>query len=163
MQFLLDSNIFIEAKNRYYSFDICPGFWDWLDKSCGVNVGTVVNVRDELLEGNDDLAKWIKHRSKNPWFLNVDDEDTQREYKSIANYVNNSSYNFSAKEKFLSKADPWLIAKAKVSDAIVITQEVWVGDAKKRIQIPNICSEFNVRYMNTFDVLKMCSVKFHSQ
>ncbi|MBF0436614.1 MAG: DUF4411 family protein [Magnetococcales bacterium] len=24
--FLLDSNVFIEAKNRYYGFDICPGF-----------------------------------------------------------------------------------------------------------------------------------------
>lgn len=29
--FLLDANVFIEAKNRYYGFDICPGFWRWLD------------------------------------------------------------------------------------------------------------------------------------
>ena len=24
---LLDANPLIEAKNRYYAFDICPGFW----------------------------------------------------------------------------------------------------------------------------------------
>ena len=25
--FVLDTNTLIEAKNRYYGFDICPGFW----------------------------------------------------------------------------------------------------------------------------------------
>ena len=32
MPYLLDANCFIEAVNRYYGFDICPGFWDWLDQ-----------------------------------------------------------------------------------------------------------------------------------
>ena len=26
--YLMDSDVFITAKNLYYSFDICPGFWD---------------------------------------------------------------------------------------------------------------------------------------
>ena len=26
--YLIDSNVFIEAKNRYYAFDIAPGFWE---------------------------------------------------------------------------------------------------------------------------------------
>ena len=30
MAYLLDTNVFIEAKNRYYSFEVCPGFWDWI-------------------------------------------------------------------------------------------------------------------------------------
>jgi hypothetical protein len=25
-RYLLDANAFIEASNRYYGFDICPGF-----------------------------------------------------------------------------------------------------------------------------------------
>ncbi|PMD04330.1 DUF4411 family protein, partial [Brevibacterium paucivorans] len=25
--YLLDANVLIEAKNRYYAFDIAPGFW----------------------------------------------------------------------------------------------------------------------------------------
>lgn len=28
--FLIDANILIEAKNRYYAFDLAPGFWEWL-------------------------------------------------------------------------------------------------------------------------------------
>jgi len=31
--FLVDANVLIEAKNRYYAFDIAPGFWAWLDQA----------------------------------------------------------------------------------------------------------------------------------
>ncbi len=29
-RFLLDTNIFIQAKNLHYGFDFCPAFWEWL-------------------------------------------------------------------------------------------------------------------------------------
>jgi Domain of unknown function (DUF4411) len=29
MPYLLDSDVFIQAKNLHYSFDFCPAFWDW--------------------------------------------------------------------------------------------------------------------------------------
>lgn len=29
---LVDANVLIEAKNRYYAFDIAPGFWAWLEQ-----------------------------------------------------------------------------------------------------------------------------------
>jgi hypothetical protein len=28
MAYVLDANIFIEAKQRYYGLDFCPAFWD---------------------------------------------------------------------------------------------------------------------------------------
>lgn len=28
MAYLLDANVFIQAKNRHYGFDFCPAFWD---------------------------------------------------------------------------------------------------------------------------------------
>lgn len=31
-RYLLDANIFIEAKNRYYGLDFCPAFWEWLQE-----------------------------------------------------------------------------------------------------------------------------------
>ncbi len=31
--YLLDANVFIDAKNRYYGFDIVPAFWDWLQQA----------------------------------------------------------------------------------------------------------------------------------
>jgi hypothetical protein len=30
MAYLLDANVFIEARRRYYGLDFCPAFWDWL-------------------------------------------------------------------------------------------------------------------------------------
>lgn len=30
MSYLLDANVFIQAKNLHYGFDFCPAFWDWL-------------------------------------------------------------------------------------------------------------------------------------
>lgn len=32
MTYLLDANVFIQAKNLQYGFDFCPAFWDWLDE-----------------------------------------------------------------------------------------------------------------------------------
>ena len=47
---VLDSNAFIEPKNRFYAFDICPGFWDFVaaDFANG-NAISIINVRDEIL------------------------------------------------------------------------------------------------------------------
>ena len=32
MAYLLDANVFIQAKNLQYGFDFCPTFWDWLKR-----------------------------------------------------------------------------------------------------------------------------------
>lgn len=60
--YLLDTNIMIEAKNRYYGFDICPGFWDWLENShARGRVFSINAVRDEIVGAQDDLSKWVQH------------------------------------------------------------------------------------------------------
>ena len=28
--YLLDTNVFIQAKNLHYGMDFCPAFWEWL-------------------------------------------------------------------------------------------------------------------------------------
>jgi hypothetical protein len=38
MTYLLDANVFIEAKNRYYGLDFAPGFWDWLTRRCSAGL-----------------------------------------------------------------------------------------------------------------------------
>lgn len=50
--FLLDSDVFIAAKNSYYAFAICPGFWKSLihhhEKK---RVFSIDQVRREILAG----------------------------------------------------------------------------------------------------------------
>lgn len=165
MRYLLDANVFIEAKNRYYAFDICPGFWEWMDSVCAsaVDIGSIRNVRDELITGNDDLAEWAKARHDAAWFLKVDDEETQKLFASIAADIAGSGYSTPAQSKFLGGADPWLIAKAKVLGATVVTHELPEPHAKKRVPIPNICENFGVPFANTFDTLRQFTASFNWQ
>ena len=30
MSYLLDANVFIQAKNLHHGLDFCPAFWQWL-------------------------------------------------------------------------------------------------------------------------------------
>ena len=53
--YLLDSDVLITAKNRYYAFTICPGFWESVlhGHSCG-RLHSIDRVRQELLNGSED-------------------------------------------------------------------------------------------------------------
>ena len=57
MAHLLDANVLIEGKNRYYGFDFCPAFWDWIDAAnVAGRVFSVEKVGDELAAIADDLS-----------------------------------------------------------------------------------------------------------
>lgn len=56
--YLLDSNVFIQAKNLHYGFDFCPAFWDWLvEQNRADKVTSIEKVADELQAGDDELAE----------------------------------------------------------------------------------------------------------
>lgn len=158
--FLLDSNIFVEAKNRYYAFDLAPIFWSWLDELCLADTRTISLVKDELLDGDDQLADWFKDRMNEPWILGVDDKQTQSVFAEIADSVSSANYKTPAVAHFLSKADPWLVAKGSAIGATVVTHEVKNTVSRKKVPLPNVCEEFNVPYIDTFDFLRTKSKVF---
>ena len=60
MSYLLDANVFIQAKNLHYGLDFCPAFWQWLiDSNNTGRVHSIDKVRDELAAGADELTDWI--------------------------------------------------------------------------------------------------------
>ena len=75
MKYLVDANVLIEAKNRYYAFDIAPGFWKWLNQAHSQGtVFSIEKVGEELGRGNDELADWAKkHRD---FFHPIDQKTT---------------------------------------------------------------------------------------
>ncbi len=158
MAYLLDSDVFIRAKNDHYGFDFCPGFWDWLEQanSAGV-VHSVEAVYDELAVGDDDLAQWVKdHRS---FFLPL----TADEIPSVAavNRWANDSPNFepAAKSEFASAADSFLIGHAVAGGHTVVTHEV-ISDGRRRIKIPNAAAGNGVRHLNPFQMLRAEGARF---
>lgn len=61
MTYLLDTNVFVTAKNLHYDFDFCPAFWDWLIlKNKEQKVFSIEKVRDEINKGEDELSGWTK-------------------------------------------------------------------------------------------------------
>ena len=157
MQYCLDANIFIQAKNFYYHFDICPGFWDWLDQQTGT-IGSIIPVCEELVAGNDELKPWAKDRKETGFFADNTDPAVQEVFRTIAVYVD-SQYETHQAGKFLDGADPWLIAYARVQDCTIVTSERLAPGAKI-VKIPNICEEFGVDYTDCFTMLKRLNARF---
>lgn len=59
MSYLLDANVFIQAKNLHYGLDFCPAFWDWIIEShVAGRVFSIEKVGDELKAGADELTEW---------------------------------------------------------------------------------------------------------
>jgi hypothetical protein len=156
----MDSNAYIQAKNLYYNMEFCPAFWEWLDKQFkSGQVMSIDNVYLELTDSNDELSDWAKHHK--PHFISVTDKKTQDMFGNIANYVVSLTEKSAADiENFLSKADPWIIAKASTMGATVVTHEAYVPSNSKKVKIPNICKKFDVEYINTYQLLSKLNAKF---
>ena len=66
-RYLLDANVFIEAKRRYYAFDLCPGYWEclvWHHRAASIQ--SVDRVKVELERGADELQEPRRCRAPTP-------------------------------------------------------------------------------------------------
>lgn len=110
--YLLDSNVLIEAKNRYYAFDIAPGFWAWLDHAHAQGPACSIEaVRDELLAGNDELAEWAR---QHPDFFRALDQGTTRHFGPLTAWAGSRDFTPAAIAAFTgSAADYLLVAYAR--------------------------------------------------
>ncbi len=122
-RFLLDTNVFIQAKNLHYGFDFCPAFWDWLiEQNGGGTVASIEKVSDELVGGGDDLADWAEARGK-PFFLPPDDKVLPA-LTTVSTWATGQNFEPAAIATFLQVADYWLVAHALAHDFVVVTHEV---------------------------------------
>jgi len=72
MAYLLDANVFIQAKNLHCGLDFCPAFWEWLiARNAAGLVFSIERVGNEIEAGADDLAKWAAGRGSG-FFLKPD-------------------------------------------------------------------------------------------
>jgi hypothetical protein len=158
--FVLDSNVFIEAARRYYAFDLGTKFWDSLISFAkDGRICSIDRVKQELNRGKDDLAEWVNHQFYEA-FASTDEEKVIASFREIMTWVNNQGQFLpSAKSDFANGADGWLIAYAMVKNYEVVTQEVLKPDIRNKVPIPNVCQAFNVKFGNTFDMLRQLGVR----
>ncbi|HYZ73848.1 MAG TPA: DUF4411 family protein [Chthoniobacterales bacterium] len=157
MPYALDANVFIEANKKYYSFKLCPGFWDWLIRSNGKGVVcSHESVLDELVGAGDELSKWAKQSSG--FFFPID-AATSAEMAKVSAWVA-KNFEPAAVSKFLGVADPLLIAFAMAHGHTVVTEEVYFQHSPKRVKIPEVCIQFKVPCINTFKMLSIEGATF---
>ncbi|HEX4145545.1 MAG TPA: DUF4411 family protein [Pirellulales bacterium] len=161
-QYVLDANAFIEAKDRYYGFDICPGFWSSLvTQHESKRIFSIDRIKNELNEHNDQVKKWIVERVPGSFFKKTEDQAVIGKFQEMVNWVySQPQFGDPAKAEFASVADGWVVAYAAVYGLVVVTHEQYAPDAKRKVPIPNVCVEFDVDYANTFAMLRNLGEKF---
>ncbi len=162
--YLVDSDVFITAKNLYYSFDLCPGFWESVvHHHREGRVFSVDRVRGELLAGHEteDLVRWVRDEVPDGFFLPVDTDAVVSTYTDIMMWVQRHPRYFDhAKAKFATGADGWLVAYALVHGATVVTNEQSAPDSRREVKLPDVCDQFTVPRDNTFAMLRALNVQF---
>jgi len=159
MAYLLDSNTFIEAKNGYYHFDVCPGFWDWiLTRNEAGDVFSIEKVGKELSEGTDELATWAVGSAAG--LFAVPDEATISQLKCVVEWVMRQPFDEKSRAKFFSKADSILVAHALAHGHTVVTHETRVPETSRKVKVPNVCEALGVAWMHSFTLLKKENARF---
>ncbi|MDX2559346.1 DUF4411 family protein [Streptomyces sp. TX20-6-3] len=156
--YLVDSNVLIEAKNRYYAFDIAPGFWAWLDHAHKNSIACSIDpVRDELIDGEDELAAWAQgHRD----FFRPIDEATTANFGPLTTWTYSRPYTAAAVTEFLTNtADFYLVAYARAHQHTLVTHEQSRPDSRKRVLIPDACQALGVVYANPFVMLRAAQAR----
>ncbi|QCV93952.1 DUF4411 family protein [Acidipropionibacterium acidipropionici] len=151
--YLIDSNVLIEAKNRYYAFDIAPGFWAWLEQAHQQSVACSIEaVRNELLDGNDELAVWAQAHTA---FFRPIDQATTQHFGSLTGWSVSRHFTPAALAAFTGNdADYLLVAYARAHHHTVVTHEIASPNARTRVKIPDACSAMGVSTVDTFQMLR---------
>lgn len=158
MPYLLDANVFIQAKNLHYGLDFCPAFWDWLIEANAADaVFSIEKVGDEVEAGGDDLSTWAAARG--PGFFLKPDALLLPALGSVSAWATGQRYEPAAVNTFLQVADYYLVAHALAYGHTVVTHEVAAPSIKK-IKIPNACIGVGVKCMSPYEMLRVERARF---
>ncbi|OHU01577.1 DUF4411 family protein [Mycobacterium syngnathidarum] len=158
--YLVDANILIDAKNRYYAFDIAPGFWEWLvGAHAGGHVCSIEAIRNEIVAGDDELADWAKANSA---FFRPMDQAATAHFPALSNWANSQSFTPAALAGFTgSAADYLLVAYARAHDHVVVTHEQSNPTRRNRVMIPDACAALGVTAVSPFEMMRRTGATLH--
>jgi len=160
--YVVDANVLMQAHRLYYAFPICPGFWDCLlQHHAAGRIVCVDKVRDEILPG-DALYQWARNSAPVSFFASTQEEAVTGNFAALVSWVlGQDQFMQAAKEEFAQVADGWLVAYAQArKHHVVVTMEEHAPHAKKKVPLPNLCLQFDVRYTDTFTMLKNLGSEF---
>jgi hypothetical protein len=158
MAYLLDANVFIQAKNLQYGFDFCPAFWDWLQwMNAQDKVFSIQQVRHELVAGQDELSVWGDAQGER--FFLLPNNQVLAAAPRVSTWASSQGYAAVAVSTFLQVADYWLVAFAAAHGHTVVTHEQ-ASNSMNKIKIPNACVGLGIRFMTPYQMLRAERARF---
>ncbi len=163
MAYAVDANVFIEAHRRYYSFVICPGFWQSLIYLHGQGqIFSIDRVRAEVVDSGDQLATWAAENVLDGCFESTDTAEVVASYAELVAWVDAQlQFTPAAKAEFAQSTDAWLTAYARATGKTIVTHEAYNAEVRRRVPIPNVCEAFEVEYVDTFEMLTALGASYH--
>lgn len=158
MSYLLDANVFIQAKNLHYGLDFCPAFWQWIvDKNQQDKVFSIDKISDEINSGADELSDWANQYASQ--LFNPTDATVLPHLGTVSQWATSQQYEPAAINGFLQVADYYLIAHALAGSHTIVTHEI-PSNSVKRIKIPNACMGLNIKFITPYKMLRREQARF---
>ena len=156
--FCIDTNVLIQAWQRYYSPDFCADYWDILNRlGHDGRIFIPEAVHDEINKTEDALSRWLKNSR-------IPVKSVNESVLSCLNkiYAKDEVHKFLVDNtKLRSIADPWVIAHAIDEQATVVTKEGKVTAVpSRRIKIPNVCENMGVPCIDDFEMIRRLGMRF---
>ena|SRR3712207_5614930 len=152
MPFCLDTSALVGAWVRAYPPDVFPRLWTTLEELA--ERGGVVSpdeVRHELAAKADDLHEWAEAHAA--MFVPLDAEQMAATREILAAFP-----RLVGELAERNRADPFVIALARVRRLTVVTEER--GGTATRPRIPLVCQHFDVPCMTTLEFIRAVGLTF---
>ncbi|MBN2209978.1 MAG: DUF4411 family protein [Sedimentisphaerales bacterium] len=156
MKYVFDSGPLIDLFKHYYP-ERFPSLWEKFHTL--VLEGRIVSVREvynEIDTGEDALANWAKEQ-KNKLFS----PPAVEELKFVTEIFKVKHFQAMIRKKELLQgkavADPFVIARAKVLECSVVTNEVFKENSS---QMPNVCKKFSIPCISLEEFMKRENWRF---
>lgn len=165
MEYVLDSNFFIQAHRSTYPLDVAQGFWLKLKELADSGIVVSIDkVRDELYDNNDALENWCRANLPQGFFK--DSSSVIAEYTAVVTWAPTRipPYMQSALNDFMdaNRADAFLVAYGLAASAnrTLVTQEISSPNKVNIIKIPDSCVALGVRHLNTIEMFRDIGATF---
>ncbi|MFD1420127.1 DUF4411 family protein [Lactiplantibacillus songbeiensis] len=164
MEYLIDSNSLIDAHQKWYRPNVFVSVWNCL--ASHKNVKMTSFVYNEIRYPND-LAMWTKNTYQKE--IVTPNKEIIKAYGEIMDWITQSKrWSAAGISEWQSpdKADPWLIATAKINKQTIVTLDgngratmPNVGSASgKEPKINAVAGQFNVPTITIYELLEQLNL-----
>jgi predicted nuclease of predicted toxin-antitoxin system len=145
--YVIDTSALLDGWVRYYPPDIFPSLWLHLEEM--IRSEELLSPDEVLLElgqKDDEIHKWAKANSA--MFVPLDENIQNATQEILSQFP-----RLVGAMKDRNRADPFVIALAKIKEAIVVTGERSSG-TRDRPRIPNVCDHFGISHRTLLQLIR---------